>query len=207
VLAGDRIFAADEEGITHIFKAGPQFEALARNDLGEPVLASPAISGDRLFLRSAKTLWCLDGKTVGSQTRTTVPPAGKVVTQQAPVSKQKPVAPDESGWDVTDWLVGGLSVLAVLLVGLNGWLFLAQRGRAPKEVAPAPARTTPARVEAAVVFVSFACPDCGKRLKVKEELAGKKVKCPQCARVLPVPERVPARPDGSRARPDAIREP
>lgn len=32
--------------------------------------------------------------------------------------------------------------------------------------------------------ISVACPDCGKRLKARDELAGKKIKCPDCERVL-----------------------
>ena len=35
--------------------------------------------------------------------------------------------------------------------------------------------------------ISFRCPACKKGLKVKAELAGKKVKCRQCAKVIVVP--------------------
>jgi hypothetical protein len=31
------------------------------------------------------------------------------------------------------------------------------------------------------------CSACGKRLKVKPEMAGKKVKCTQCGKAVPVP--------------------
>ena len=39
----------------------------------------------------------------------------------------------------------------------------------------------------------FACPECGKRLKVKPALAGKKVKCPKCSLpvLVPTPESEP----------------
>jgi hypothetical protein len=36
--------------------------------------------------------------------------------------------------------------------------------------------------------LSFPCPGCGKKLRARAELAGKKVKCPQCGQAAPVPE-------------------
>jgi hypothetical protein len=35
--------------------------------------------------------------------------------------------------------------------------------------------------------IQLRCPECNKPLKVKEELAGKKVKCPGCGKAVPVP--------------------
>src|SRR5271163_427789 len=35
--------------------------------------------------------------------------------------------------------------------------------------------------------IMFSCSSCGNKLKVKPELAGKKVKCPKCAQVVLVP--------------------
>ena len=39
-------------------------------------------------------------------------------------------------------------------------------------------------------MLTFPCPHCQKQLKVKEALAGKKVKCPLCAQVVQVPAEV-----------------
>ncbi|MCI0684962.1 MAG: hypothetical protein L0Y71_22935 [Gemmataceae bacterium] len=41
--------------------------------------------------------------------------------------------------------------------------------------------------EAAPTLVTFACPACGRNLKARAELAGKKVKCPQCSQANVVP--------------------
>ncbi len=41
-------------------------------------------------------------------------------------------------------------------------------------------------------MISFACSSCGKQLKVKDEVAGKKVKCPGCGQVIAVLDRVPS---------------
>ena len=44
------------QGVVHIIKAGPKLEALAKNDLAEPSLATPAISQGVLYFRTAASL-------------------------------------------------------------------------------------------------------------------------------------------------------
>ena len=52
VLAGNRIYASNEEGTTFVFTASPEaFEELARNKLGESVFATPTICGSRIYTR------------------------------------------------------------------------------------------------------------------------------------------------------------
>ncbi len=52
VLVGDHLFATNESGRTFIFKADPgAFELVAQNQLGDEVLATPAICGDRIYMR------------------------------------------------------------------------------------------------------------------------------------------------------------
>jgi outer membrane protein assembly factor BamB len=59
-VAGDgKIYLVSETGETFVLKAGREAKILATNDLGERFLASPAISGGRLFLRSDGTLFCI----------------------------------------------------------------------------------------------------------------------------------------------------
>ena len=51
----------NDAGDTTVVKAFTrQYEELARNVLGEPVYASPALSGGRLYLRAAKHLFCIE---------------------------------------------------------------------------------------------------------------------------------------------------
>jgi len=40
-----------------VVKAGPDFEVLSTNSLGEPVYASLALAGDSIYIRSANTLY------------------------------------------------------------------------------------------------------------------------------------------------------
>jgi hypothetical protein len=65
VLAGDRIYVANQSGDVFVLRAGPAFELLATNSVGEPTNASLAASDGELFLRTDKGLWCFGqgGKT------------------------------------------------------------------------------------------------------------------------------------------------
>jgi outer membrane protein assembly factor BamB len=57
VLAEGRIYFQNEEGVGTVLQAGKTFEVLAKNDLGERTLASPAVTDGALFLRSRSHLW------------------------------------------------------------------------------------------------------------------------------------------------------
>jgi outer membrane protein assembly factor BamB len=59
VLAGGRVYVTSEAGRTFVLKAGRDYELVAANDLGEPTLATPAVAGGQLFLRTAKALYCI----------------------------------------------------------------------------------------------------------------------------------------------------
>jgi hypothetical protein len=59
VAAEGRIYFTDDHGTTYVLKAGPAFELLAKNELGEDSFASPALVGGRIYLRTVKHLWCL----------------------------------------------------------------------------------------------------------------------------------------------------
>jgi outer membrane protein assembly factor BamB len=59
-VAGDgKVYFVSETGETFVLKAGRTAEVLATNDLGERFLASPAIAGGRIFLRSDRTLFAV----------------------------------------------------------------------------------------------------------------------------------------------------
>ncbi|HBE69591.1 MAG TPA: serine/threonine protein kinase [Planctomycetaceae bacterium] len=54
VLVGDTIYATNEAGDFFIFKASPDgFEKIAKNKLGEQVLSTPTICGNRIYHRVA----------------------------------------------------------------------------------------------------------------------------------------------------------
>ena len=54
VLVGDKIFATNEGGDTFIFRADPnKYEEIAKNHLGDEVLATPVICDSRIYYRAA----------------------------------------------------------------------------------------------------------------------------------------------------------
>lgn len=56
VYADGCIYALNEEGVTFVFRAADEFLPIAENDLGEPCLATPAICGNRVYIRTASNL-------------------------------------------------------------------------------------------------------------------------------------------------------
>jgi outer membrane protein assembly factor BamB len=61
VAAAGRIYLASEDGEIFVIRAGRTFERLARNDMNEMLLASPAIVGDTLLVRTRTHLLALSG--------------------------------------------------------------------------------------------------------------------------------------------------
>lgn len=59
VSAGGLVYFLNDNGVAYVVRPGPTFELVARNELGEKTYASPAMSGDRLFLRGFKHLYCI----------------------------------------------------------------------------------------------------------------------------------------------------
>jgi outer membrane protein assembly factor BamB len=57
VASGGRIYVASPEGKVIVLTAGDRLEVLARNDLQEPIMATPAIAGGQLYVRTAGTLY------------------------------------------------------------------------------------------------------------------------------------------------------
>ena len=59
VLADGKIYITDEDGVTSVVQAGPNFVKLAENDLGEYTLSSPAISEGQIFIRTESFLYAI----------------------------------------------------------------------------------------------------------------------------------------------------
>ncbi len=54
-----RVFCLSEDGETFVVPVGDKYELERVNALGEMCMATPAISGDRLFIRTLSKLYCL----------------------------------------------------------------------------------------------------------------------------------------------------
>jgi outer membrane protein assembly factor BamB len=57
IATRNRIYFVDEEGMTIVLEAGDEYKEVAQNDLGEMTLASPAVDGDALLIRTEKKLY------------------------------------------------------------------------------------------------------------------------------------------------------
>ena len=62
VLADGKIYATNEEGTTTVIEAGDEFKILSKNKLNDYTLASPAVSGRQIFIRTSNYLYCLADK-------------------------------------------------------------------------------------------------------------------------------------------------
>jgi outer membrane protein assembly factor BamB len=59
IIAGDKLILINEKGLAYILQAGDTLSILAKNDLGEDTLATPAVLGGRIYIRSASNLYCI----------------------------------------------------------------------------------------------------------------------------------------------------
>jgi outer membrane protein assembly factor BamB len=62
VLADGKIYITNEDGVTSVIKAGPEFQLLAENEFNDYSLSSPAVSGGQMFFRTTKFLWAIGSK-------------------------------------------------------------------------------------------------------------------------------------------------
>ncbi len=59
VASDGKIYLSGEDGEIVVVKAGPKFEILARHEMGEPLMATPAISGGLLIVRGQHNVWAI----------------------------------------------------------------------------------------------------------------------------------------------------
>lgn len=67
VAANGHIYAASQKGVLVVWEAGDELKVLARNDLGEQVMATPAVVDGHLFVRTEKHLYCFGEKSQTAQ--------------------------------------------------------------------------------------------------------------------------------------------
>ena len=59
VAADGKLYLCGEDGQIFVVKAGPDFTLLATNDVGERLMATPALSGGTLYVRSENHLFAI----------------------------------------------------------------------------------------------------------------------------------------------------
>jgi outer membrane protein assembly factor BamB len=58
-MCGDRLFFLNERGETYVVQSGPEFRLIGMNALEGLCLATPAVAGDRLLIRTSSRLYCI----------------------------------------------------------------------------------------------------------------------------------------------------
>jgi len=62
ILAAGRVYAMDNGGAMHVFRASKAFVSIADSRLGEESVATPAFVGDAMFIRGKTNLYCVGPK-------------------------------------------------------------------------------------------------------------------------------------------------
>ena len=63
VMSEGKLYIINENGVTSIVSVGPEFTLLATNELdGTYTLASPAVSGSQIFIRTSTHLYCIENQ-------------------------------------------------------------------------------------------------------------------------------------------------
>jgi hypothetical protein len=111
--------------------------------------------------------------------------AGPQGTSDRFESDTPPASPEAGRWKI--WL--GLCLVSTL--SLAAWLALRRRHNAgkipPAELVAPQGADKQAGDEPVAAAIDFSCSGCGKNLKARAALAGKKVRCPQCGQATPIP--------------------
>lgn len=59
MAADGKIYLAGEDGLVFVLEAGMQLKLLATNPVGEPRMATPALSNGTLYLRGRRQLFAV----------------------------------------------------------------------------------------------------------------------------------------------------
>lgn len=62
IAADGKIYIAGRNGFVVVLRDSRELEILAKNDMGEEIVATPAIADGRLFIRTRQTLFCVAGQ-------------------------------------------------------------------------------------------------------------------------------------------------
>jgi serine/threonine protein kinase len=155
-------------------EAGGAFRELTQEEFG-----TEEVGVLRFMVTSNGSPTVVDARLIELQIRLgKSPPTDAAV----PAAEQPPIESQGRG------ALLAVALLAVLALPLSLWLYVRRNRQAGTRSASAPVQDGQANSDAAAPSASFPCPECGKKLKGRGELAGKKVKCPHCGRAVRVPD-------------------
>jgi outer membrane protein assembly factor BamB len=59
VAGRGHLYFASEDGDVYVVRAGPKYELVATNRMGEPLMATPAIAGGTIIIRAQQHLFAV----------------------------------------------------------------------------------------------------------------------------------------------------
>jgi hypothetical protein len=62
VAADGRLYFANEDGEVHVVKAGPEYELLGTNAVGELLMATPALADGMIIVRGVRHLFAFGSR-------------------------------------------------------------------------------------------------------------------------------------------------
>ena len=63
IIANGNLYLASEDGEVHVVKAGPKYELVSTNQIGEVMMATPAVSDGMIFIRGQHHVFAIAAKT------------------------------------------------------------------------------------------------------------------------------------------------
>jgi outer membrane protein assembly factor BamB len=60
VAAADKVYFASGDGVLTVVRAGDKLEVLARNDIGEPMFATPSFVDGKIYVRTTSRLYAFE---------------------------------------------------------------------------------------------------------------------------------------------------
>jgi hypothetical protein len=188
IVRVDQVRALEAKGRLRLVRTGSQLEYWVTDAGAEPFRIRSEEIGNA-DVRAVRLVCHTGGKPVALDVRLTdlTIDAAQLGDEAAPppTPVEAPATSPNTSLKAVALLSLGI-VLALVAAGAVGFLLRRQRraGKAAAAGAPSDKKTSAAT---AAPVLSCACGGCGKALRVKRELAGKRVKCPRCGQVVPVP--------------------
>jgi outer membrane protein assembly factor BamB len=69
VAANGKIYLSSEDGDIFVVKAGPKYELIATNPMGEVLMATPAISDGMIFVRGQHSVFAIGESSAATTTK------------------------------------------------------------------------------------------------------------------------------------------
>ena len=64
IAADGKVYIAGKNGFIVVLEDGPELKVLSKNDIGEEIIATPAIADGRLYVRTRESLICISGQSI-----------------------------------------------------------------------------------------------------------------------------------------------